>query len=1108
MKTIGLDIGTTSIGWSLIAEDNKIIKAGVHIFPVGVNEEILNQKKREVSKNVARRNSRGGRRLNFRYKLRRAQLKKILVEHDMMPDFKVEGNTIHYAPFDAKELFHLRKRALDEKLSPQEIGRIFLLLNQRRGFKSGRKEKGDGDEKETSKIKLAMGELDHIIEREGCRTLGEYYWSLFQKIENDPNWHNPNEPAEPLHNKKHRIDISRYAFRSTYGKEFDLIWDKQKQYHPQLSDELKKEIKDRTIFYQRKLKSAKHLVSKCLFYPQKRVSPKSHPIYQEFRIWQTLSTLRVTAPASAISAYRSLSPLTLEEKHILAKELNWVDKLTETQMKKILGFSKEATFNKIEGIGIGNRTLAAFSKALGRKRVESMTAQEIDQLWHVLYCAEEDGELFKHLINYYQYTPEEADGLVKINLEADYGKVSQKAAKGLVAHMKEGMDYAEAALALGFHHSQTKLDNPDRELTETLKWVKKEDDLRNPLVNKTVSETIRLVNGIISKYGRPDLVRIEFARSLQKPKQAREAELANNKAKKARRDEYIEFLYAKIGRHLVKKSDLIKFELWLEMEFAETELSKLAPNLDIEEFRKFSRKVNSGDKLKYELWLECGRISPYTGKVISLSQLFSPEIEVEHIIPYSLCQDNSFINLTLSEKSFNDKKGNLVPIEAFKAIGDEPGLFRFKKRVEHFSEAKQKRFLADGSEGELKKFRPSDLANTAYISRIVRNRLLTAVKKVEITNGQITSQLRDFWGLNDILHPEGENKKSRDDHRHHAIDALTIAFTSVSMTQKLSREAKFDHRGKMRIANFPMPFDGFKEEVQKAVSSIFTSYRVESRLLVSKKNKYVHSNSKNGKTAQKTITVRGALHEDTYYGMIQHPEKGKSAYVTRKPLTVIKSLEEIDKIVDKPTRERVRAYLLEKGADTKEKIQSALANGFTYKSKDGKKTIPVYKIRIEMASSGMIQVRPNKVPNSFVESGSNYLFAIYEGQDGSRSYRNFSVFDSVKQLKETGSLSAPFDEQNRPLLCTFQKNEMFVAYREHEDEINWSSPDDLFSRLYKVVKFVKDGRIVSSMHNYSNVNPDKPKEYAPGVVLAKNYNTWRGIKVKINEVGELVRLHG
>jgi CRISPR-associated endonuclease Csn1 len=663
------------------------------------------------------------------------------------------------------------------------------------------------------------------------------------------------------------------------------------------------------------------------------------------------------------------------------------------------------------------------------------------------------------------------------------------------------MDYTEANLALGVHHSQDELDNPDRKLLEKLVYSKKDDDLRNPLVNKTVSETIRLVNVLIATYGKPDLVRIEFARSLQKPKKFREEELARNRDKNLRREEYLAFLHARIGQHLIRKSDLTKFELWLEMEFNENELKNIAPQIDVEEFRKFTRNVNSRDKTKFDLWLECGRISPYTGKIISLSKLFSPEIEVEHIIPYSISQDNSFINLTLSEKSFNDKaKRNRTPLQAFELLG-EAEMLGFRKRVSHFSEGKQKRLLFDGSEEQLKKFRPSDLANTAYISKVVRQKLLTAVQKVQVTNGQVTAKLREFWDLNEILNPEGVNEKSRLDHRHHAIDAIAIAFSSPALIQKLSREATFDHRGRMRVAKFDSPFPGFQEKVKEVTDGIFVSYRVESRLLVEKQNKYIHSTSK-GQKPQRTITVRGALHEETYYGQIQNSETGKQNYVTRKPLSIFKKLEDLDKIVDKSTRQRLLDFLESKGAKTEKQIQEALAGGFFYKSKDGTKDIPVYKVRIINSSTGMIQVRPKENPNIWVKSGRNHIFAIYEGTSGKRSFSVFSVFDSVKQLTSSGQLVKPFDEQGLPLLYTFQKNEMFIRYFEHPDEIQWDNKKQLFERLYRVVQLDINGNFISTIHNI-NAEVRNLKLYPPGVILKKTYNSWRGIKVKISAAGEI-----
>ncbi len=1107
MKIIGLDIGTTSVGWAIIEEGKEIIKTGVHIFPVGVRDDKYLKSGTEESKNVARRTARMARRLLFRYKLRRAQLKKILLAHGMMPDLAEHKGKLLLLPFMGRDLYKLRADALDKQISLKELGRILLHLNQRRGFKSSRKAGSKDGENETG-IKEIMGKLDKKIEEAGCRTLGEYFYSLYLKADEIPDWHNPDEPAEIIRNRSHK-EQSRYVYRKTYEIEFDRIWEKQQTYYPDLlTDALRNEIKDRTIFYQRPLKSAKHLVARCQFFPKKRVIPRSHPLFQEFRIWQMLGNLRITVPADKNSEYRVNAPLSLEEKHVLAKLYAFEERPSKTkviQALKPFGISREASFNAIEDFEKGNYTMARFAAALGLNRVAGMSAEEADQLWHVLYCATEDGKLIGHLMDHYGYTMEEAEKLAKIDLPPDYGSLSSKAIRGILAHMKEGMEYAEACLACGFHHSHdADAADPNRLLKDKL-VRDKEDDLRNPLVNKVVSETYKVVNALIAEYGRPDTVRIEFARSLQKPKQAREKELNQNREKEANRDAYRDFLKNHPDTsHLKMSGSLIaKFELWLEMEHCTNDLLRLSPGVNLEEFNKFRNKVNRKDAVKYKLWLECGRISPYSGKVIGLAKLFSPEIEVEHILPYSISQDNSFVNLTLAERSFNDAKGNKTPMQYFNTR-PEHEMLAYKKRASAFGEGKKKRLLFEGSDEEIEnKFRPDALAATAYIARVVRKKLATAIRNVEITNGQATSQLRDKWGLNGILNPDSE-KKSRDDHRHHAVDALVVACTSRGIINKMSREAKFDYRGKMRLENFPAPMERFYHLAEESISEILVSYRTESRLLVSRKNNYTHS--KNNKP-QATITVRGAMHEETNYGQITHPETGKKTYVVRKHVaSVIKKPEDLEKIVDKPTRERILRYLTEAGATSEKQIQQALANGFTYKSKDGKKTIAVYKVRIVNPSSGMIQLRPSENPNLFAESGSNYIFAIYEGENGSRSFQNFSVYDSAHQLKKTGQLVQPKDPQGRPLLAAFQANEMFVRYDNHPEEINWNEQKDLFGRLYKVVKFDKLGNFISSIHNLAGVKVNEPKNYPAGVVLRKTFNSWRGIKVRVDSTGKITRV--
>ena len=59
------------------------------------------------------------------------------------------------------------------------------------------------------------------------------------------------------------------------------------------------------------------------------------------------------------------------------------------------------------------------------------------------------------------------------------------------------------------------------------------------------------------------------------------------------------------------------------------------------------------------------RRCPFSGKPISLAQLFNGEAEIEHILPFKRTLDNSIANLTVAMRWANRLKGNRSPYEAF-----------------------------------------------------------------------------------------------------------------------------------------------------------------------------------------------------------------------------------------------------------------------------------------------------------------------------------------------------------------------------------------------------------------------------------------------------------
>lgn len=286
------------------------------------------------------------------------------------------------------------------------------------------------------------------------------------------------------------------------------------------------------------------------------------------------------------------------------------------------------------------------------------------------------------------------------------------------------------------------------------------------------------------------------------------------------------------------------------------------------------------DIQKYNMWQECKGICPYTGTVISREMLVSPEVEVEHILPYSRSLDDSYMNKTLCMAEENRKvKHNKTPYEAYSA--DKEKYEAILQHIKVLPWPKRRRF-EQKEEIKFDKRVERQLNDTRYICVEVKEYLRQLGISVEVSKGEATAALRHRWNLNRILSEDGSGEKNRADHRHHAIDAIVIALTSGSLFQKLSRLSAqsgvaLSERG------FPLdnPWQSFYEDVSKKVENIIVSHST-------------------------THKISDALHEETAYGYSEH----EKCFVYRKPLSTLTE-NEIEKIRDDKVRELVKKRLEE-----------------------------------------------------------------------------------------------------------------------------------------------------------------------------------------------------
>ena len=947
-KILGLDLGTNSIGWALVdPEKSNILDMGVRVFEQAVND--LNTGKEE-SKNAQRRMARQTRRQLDRKKKRKELLFKNLLtlgfinNHDKHDFFRID-------PYQS------RRDALYGKLEIEKIGRAFYHICKRRGFKSSRKDKIDEKEKgaiydgDKSGEKPGISELKRELTELGFKTIGEYFCSL------DP------------HEKRIR---NRYTERKMYEEEFDLIWNTQKQFYPDiLTDEHYHALKNEIIFYQRPLKSQKDTIGKCMLEPKKKRIAKSHPLFQEFRMLQQVNNLMIKGGDRWTEEEQEL---TENERSILVDHLSKNDKVEfkPRSIYTILGLNKkiEYDFNlkslkQLDGM----KTLCAFRKALGDD-YDKTDYSTILRIWELLNFATDNDWLIQKLIKDFDTTQETALACSKIKLEPDYGSLSFKAINKIIPYLRNGDIYSDAVIKAGYNINLIKAN------IEILDELPEPPNLRNPIVNCALQQLRKTVNSIIDVYGKPDIIRLEMGRDLKTPKFKRLEMHKDNQSREIRNN---------------------------------TIRQKLMDEELVDEPKKT-------DIVKYLLWEECNQTCPYTGRSISLNQMYKTgEVDIEHILPYSRSLDDSFMNKTLCFRKENERKGNNTPWEAYSA--DESLYDDILDRIKKFPHSKYKKFTIQSLENYFEEeggFISRQLNDTRYISREALQYLKHLSPNVTVATGSTTAFLRHYWGLVSLLREKDENgvaeeKKNRDDHRHHSLDALVIALTDRGSLQRLSTYyGKYGYLAQGIEKRFPMPWDDFRNQAMTKIKCLIISHKIKTK-------------------------ARGALHAESNYGLLHdydgNPKTNheqKKIFVIRKNISSFEDQNPVQSIVDNNIRTIVEERLISKGVYIKQKKYKIPKDTFKeplyLAGKDGSK-IPIKKVRIKSPSGSMVNIRNY---NIWVEPASNHHIEIFSDPNGKLSGRMVTLLEAVGRKKLGKPVIDKYFSPNHEFYCSLMRNELVI----------------------------------------------------------------------------------
>lgn len=973
---LGLDIGIGSVGWAVLrnqpnGEPDRIQDLGVRIF------DKAEQPKTGASLAAPRRDARSARRRLRRHRHRLERIRYLMEQRGIMPVADIQA--MYAAGGFQKSPYQLRAEALDRPLTKEEAVRVLIHLAQRRGYKSNSTAEAAKDEKETGKVKTAIEENRRCMAEHGYRTVGEMMYRderFWQKHPDGTRYHQTRNKAED-----YRFTVERAAIVD----EVRQIFAAQRRLGTVWMDENMETAYLSILESQRSFDEGPggdspfsggigERVGTCTFEPDEKRAAKATYTFEYFKLLQDLSRMRLTGMGMPPE------PLDAAQREVLKSAALRSASLSYGQIRKKLNLDDDVFFH---GLYYGEKTKEEAEKRkwpqmqsyhkmrtaldkVGKGAIGTLTEEQLNAVATILTECKSDAKRIAALREA-GIPPQFDEALLPLSF-SKYGSLSVQAMQKLIPLLEEGLRYDEACTRVygdhrGLHPEQRK---NRLSLTDM-------DEITNPVVRRAVSQTIKVINAVVRTYGPPDVVRIELAREMSRTFDERrkmEKRQDDNRAANERaKDQIAEYK----GDH--------------------------ATGLDI---------------VKFKLYREQDGVCLYSGQNLDIARLFEPGYaDVDHIIPYSRCFDDSYQNKVLVLASENRQKGNRLPYEYFGQ--DEARWHGYEVRVEnliHNYRKRQKLLKRRLTEEESSGFIDRNLKDTQYITRavynLIRDHLAFAEsnyrkKPVQAVNGAVTAMLRGRWGVQKIR---------EDGDLHHCLDAAVIAATTPGLVQRLTAYNK--HRetwerspagyvdpatGEMielpqeaRRDPFPKPWERFRQELEARLDPIDPRHQID--LLKLETYESDEEIKPVFVSRMPNHKVTGAAHAET----IRSSKGGDGFTVTKTPLTNLKlnKFGEIEGYYNPASDTLLYDALLARLKDFGGDGAKAFAQPFYKPKKDGSPGPRVDKVKIcEKATVGL-PVRDGIAANGsmvridvfYVEGDGYYFVPIYVADTKKESLPN------------------------------------------------------------------------------------------------------------------------
>lgn len=806
-RILGLDLGVASLGWAINTYDEDkdewfIEDFGVRLWnPSEVSKTL-------ASKTKERREKRSIRRSIRRRRQRKNDLINIFTENKLLTRNEIElhfeklitlNNDYSSEREDLNPLL-LRNKGLEEKITPLQLFILTLNISKHRGYEN-------------------LFSIEKEERLDASRVLVEKYEYPIKAIMN-ANEFNGNGLRFSYKNKgeseKYPNRIKRESFlflRSDVRKEYEKIISIQvnnKVISKDIGDKLIERLFmqrffedasgpriDETNFtledWKNVLKANKQnyfpsfheLVGKCTFFPDKERLSKSSVYSDIFIIINELS--KITEKLSEDERKNIYNDVILDYLNNISFTKTSVDKIFkkhninanyketgvvfETKnffLKKLKNLDEEFVLSKLKNINnidefYNSNSIKEIEK-IGNIFANYMTPQKIIE------------EVRKTRLFNIDNENEFLDKIRKIGFSKGRLNVSKKfIIYSLDKILNNGEKYQILAYELQNKNIERNIENVTFEnlsINDALKRTFRPslggdyDMIRNAVVYRSINQTRMVIRALLKKYGTFMTINFESARDLY----AGETERKKIKNQNDKNE---------------KNNETIKIEL---------ENKGIDPTVaNVQKYKLWEQQKKSRDSI--------GAIDLYD---INLSKELTLEYviescEVDHIVPYSVSNNNTIWNKVITSRNNNQSKGKKTPIEWFRSQGfSEKEIENWKKNLRNipFFKGREMRresvsnkfsFLTQESSArnEEKGFESKDLNDIRYISRYFGlylkkefgnySRLTNKdVPRINGIKGFVTSTFRREWLK--YNNPWGLEQKVREiTPYHHSVDAIILS---------------------------------------------------------------------------------------------------------------------------------------------------------------------------------------------------------------------------------------------------------------------------------------------------------------------------------------------